>query len=70
MNSLLYAIVGLLGLVLFLYALVKILGSSMGPMGKVLWIILCLVCPVVGPVLYLLVGGKCCCKSEYDKRRL
>lgn len=58
MDSLLYAIVGFLYLVLFLYALVKILGSPMAPLSKVIWIIICFCFPFVGSIIYLLIGEK------------
>ncbi len=51
-------ILGLLILVLDLIALVDVLKSSMDTGNKALWIILILVLPVVGMVLYFLIGKK------------
>ena len=54
----LYAILGLLHLIIFLWALVKILGSSMAPLAKVLWLLVVLFFPLGGLILYLLIGRK------------
>lgn len=48
----------LLVLVLDIIALVDILKSSMDAGNKALWIILILVLPVIGMVLYFLIGKK------------
>ena len=52
------ALLGLAVLVLDIVAIVDVLGSSMATGRKVLWIILILVLPFVGMVLYFLVGKK------------
>ena len=52
------AIIGILILVLDIIALVDALKSSMDTGKKALWIILILVLPVVGMVLYFLIGKK------------
>ncbi|NCC28315.1 MAG: hypothetical protein EOM22_09275 [Gammaproteobacteria bacterium] len=49
-------ILGLIHLALTIYAIVKILGSSAGTGSKVLWILLVLLLPVVGLILWLLFG--------------
>ena len=51
-------IVGLLVLVLDIIAIVDVLKSSMDTGKKALWIILILILPVVGMVLYFLIGKK------------
>lgn len=51
-------ILGLLVLVLDIIAIVDALKSSMGTGKKALWIILILILPVVGMVLYFLIGKK------------
>jgi hypothetical protein len=51
-------ILGLLILVLDIIALVDVLKSSMDTGKKALWIILILVLPVIGMVLYFLIGKK------------
>ena len=51
-------IVGLLVLVLDIVAIVDALKSSMDTGKKALWIILILILPVVGMVLYFLIGKK------------
>jgi hypothetical protein len=49
---------GLLILVLDIIAIVDVLKSSMDTGKKALWIILILILPVVGMVLYFLIGKK------------
>ena len=51
-------ILGLLILVLDIIAIVDVLKSSMDTGKKALWIILVLILPVVGMVLYFLIGKK------------
>ncbi|MFH2068608.1 MAG: PLD nuclease N-terminal domain-containing protein [Candidatus Omnitrophota bacterium] len=51
-------ILGLILLVLNIIAIVDVLKSSMDTGKKVLWIILILVLPVIGMVLYFLIGKK------------
>lgn len=51
-------VLGIVHLVLFVWALVQILSSSMSPGMKVLWAIIVLALPVVGLILYLLLGRK------------
>ena len=51
-------ILGLIILVLDIIAIVDTLKSSMDTGKKALWIILILILPVVGMVLYFLIGKK------------
>jgi len=51
-------ILGLLVLVLDIIAIVDALKSSMDTGKKALWIILVLILPVIGMVLYFLIGKK------------
>jgi hypothetical protein len=51
-------ILGLIVLVLDIVAIVDALKSSMDTGKKALWVILILVLPVVGMVLYFLIGKK------------
>jgi hypothetical protein len=51
-------ILGLIILILDIWAIVKIIGSSAGTGAKVLWIVIILVLPVVGLILWLLLGPK------------
>ena len=51
-------ILGLIVLVLDIIAIVNVLNSSMYTGKKALWIILILILPVVGMVLYFLIGKK------------
>lgn len=52
------AIIGLIILVLDIIAIVDALKSSMDTGKKALWVILILILPVVGMVLYFLLGKK------------
>ncbi|MFU8815349.1 MAG: PLDc N-terminal domain-containing protein [Pseudomonadales bacterium] len=49
---------GFIVLVLNVYAIVKTVGSSAGTGVKVLWTVLILLLPVLGFVLWLLLGPK------------
>jgi hypothetical protein len=51
-----YGFVGLLVLVLDIYTIYLILTSSADPAMKLIWVIVVLLLPLVGPILYLLLG--------------
>lgn len=51
-------ILGLLLLVLNVYAIIKIVQSAAGTGAKVLWVVLILLLPVLGFILWLLLGPK------------
>lgn len=52
------ALIGLVVLVLDIIAIVDVVKSSVDTGKKALWIILVLVLPVIGMVLYFLIGKK------------
>ena len=51
-------LLGLLHLALTVYAIVKIIQSNAGTGSKVIWILLVLLLPVLGLILWLLFGPK------------
>ena len=51
-------LLGLIHLVIVIYALVKIVQSGASTGAKVLWIVIVLVLPILGLVLWLLLGPK------------
>ena len=51
-------IFGLIVLVLDVWAIIKILSSGDSTGGKVLWVVLILILPVVGLLIWALVGKK------------
>ena len=51
-------LLGLIVLVLDVYAMVKIFQSSAGTGGKVVWIVLVLLFPVLGFLFWMLLGPK------------
>ncbi|GFE63025.1 PLD nuclease N-terminal domain-containing protein [Litoreibacter roseus] len=53
-----YGILGLIVLILNIYAIAKIFGSGASTGAKVLWIVLILVLPVVGFIIWLIAGPK------------
>jgi hypothetical protein len=53
-----YAIVGFIVLVLNIFAIVKCIQSGASAGAKTLWIILILLLPIVGMILYFLLGPK------------
>ncbi|OPL11834.1 MAG: hypothetical protein AVO38_15475 [delta proteobacterium ML8_D] len=58
---------GLLGLIILIadvWALVKTVGSSASTAGKVFWIVLILVLPVLGLIIWLFAGPRTAKKSS------
>ncbi len=53
-----YSLIGLIILILDIIAIVNVLGSGMDTAKKVLWILLILFLPVIGMVLWFLIGQK------------
>ncbi|POF28416.1 PLD nuclease N-terminal domain-containing protein [Roseibium marinum] len=53
-----YGILGLVILVLDIYAIIKIVGSGASTLAKLLWILGIIVFPVVGFIVWLLAGPK------------
>jgi hypothetical protein len=51
-----YGIIGLLILVLDIIAIVSVIKSGMEPVMKLLWVLLILVLPVVGMILYFVLN--------------
>lgn len=51
-----YSIVGLLLLVLDIYVIYLIIRGRSEPVVKLVWVIVVLVLPLLGPILYLLLG--------------
>lgn len=53
-----YGLIGLIVLVLDIIAIVNVIRSGMEPVMKLVWILLILLLPVVGMVLYFLLAYK------------
>ncbi len=51
-----YGLVGLLILVLDIYVIYLILNGGGDPGKKLLWVIVVLLLPLLGPILYFLIG--------------
>lgn len=49
---------GLLILIADIYAIISVIQSPSGTGGKVLWVVLILVLPILGLILWLLLGPK------------
>ena len=49
-------LLGLIILILDVYAIIKVIGSSASTGAKVLWVVLILVLPVLGLILWWLLG--------------
>jgi hypothetical protein len=54
----LYYILGIIHLILFLIAAVEILSSKRDLMEKVLWLLVIFLFPLVGLIIYYLIGRK------------
>jgi hypothetical protein len=57
-NAMLYSILGLVVLVLDILAIVGVVQSSLDTGKKVLWILLILLLPIIGMILWFLIGAK------------
>ena len=53
-----YGIVGLLILILDIWAIMRVIGSSASTGAKILWTLLILILPVVGLIIWWLAGPK------------
>ena len=53
-----YGIAGLLILILDIYAIVRVVSSSADTGMKLVWVIVILLLPLLGPILYFLIGAK------------
>lgn len=51
-------LLGLIWLIIIIWAIVKVAQSSAGPVAKLLWILLLLFLPLLGFILWLLLGPK------------
>jgi hypothetical protein len=51
-----YDVVGLLILILDIYVIIQIVRSGASPGAKLLWVILVLLLPLIGPILYFVLG--------------
>lgn len=58
MNVEVGGLLGLIILVLDVYAIIKVVGSSASTGTKVLWVVLILLLPVLGLILWALLGPK------------
>jgi hypothetical protein len=58
MNVEVGGLLGLIILILDVYAIIKVVGSSASTGTKVLWVVLILLLPVLGLILWALLGPK------------
>ena len=58
MSSEVGGLLGLVILVLDIYAIVKIVGSAASTGAKIIWVIVILIFPVLGFILWLIFGPK------------
>lgn len=52
----LYTILGIIHLVLWIIAVIEIIGSSKPALQKLLWILVVLFLPLIGLIIYYLIG--------------
>jgi len=53
-----YGISGIIILVLDIFAIIQVLQSSLPPLNKLIWVLLILALPVLGLILWLLIGSR------------
>jgi hypothetical protein len=51
-------LIGLLALILFIVALISILGSGLSTGMKIVWVLVVLLLPIIGAILWFLIGKK------------
>ncbi len=51
-------IFGLIWLLIVIWAIIKVAKSGAGPVAKVLWILILLFAPVIGLIIWFLLGPK------------
>ncbi|MGB0212706.1 PLDc N-terminal domain-containing protein [Algiphilus sp.] len=51
-------VLGILLLVAVIWAILRIVGSRAGPLSKAIWIVLIIVLPVIGLLIWLIFGPK------------
>lgn len=51
-------LLGIIWLIIVIWAIIKTAQSSAGPLPKALWIVILLLLPLVGLILWLLLGPK------------
>jgi hypothetical protein len=56
MPSYSYSLLGILHLIVFIWAIIDILKSGKPGIEKLLWILVVLLLPVIGLIIYILVG--------------
>jgi hypothetical protein len=53
-----YGLTGLLILILDIYAILRVLRSSADSGMKLIWVVVILLLPLLGPILYFVLGSK------------
>ena len=51
-----YSLLGILHLIVFIWAIIDILKSGKDPLEKLLWILVVLLLPLIGLIIYILIG--------------
>jgi hypothetical protein len=51
-----YSILAILHLIVFIWAIIDILKSGKQPMEKLLWLLVVLLLPLIGLIIYILIG--------------
>lgn len=53
-----YSLVGLLILILDIWVIIKVLQSGAQPIIKALWVVIVILLPLIGPLLWLILGTR------------
>lgn len=53
-----YGLIGLLVLVADIYAIIQVLGSNASTAGKIVWVLVILILPVLGFIAWLVAGPR------------
>jgi Phospholipase_D-nuclease N-terminal len=56
--GLIFVLIGIACFVLWIWALISALSSNMSSTEKLVWVVVIIFLPVLGPILYLVIGRK------------
>jgi hypothetical protein len=56
--GLVFVLIGIASFVLWIWALISALSSNMSSTEKLVWVVVIIFVPVIGPILYLVIGRK------------
>jgi len=53
-----YSLLGLIVLIIDIYVIINVISSQMEPIGKLFWILIIIIFPVLGALLWVILGPR------------